>query len=346
MQDKIIPIILAADDNYARPLAVLAHSILLNLRPGYFADIKVLETRISEEHKKEIETEVAKFQNGQVQFINMSEKISGFELPPNPAQAAETYWTSEAYYRLFIEDIVHDHDKTIYLDTDMVVDGDISELYETDISGYLLGACRSSWLQWCVSTGHLSNGFSYRDYISNVLKLCDPMSYFSSGMMLLNIKEIKEFELKRKSLELLSKIYATVRFPDQCILNVVCDGRVKVLPFRWNFMSVGEDRREFLDEGWLRQWRPDSRRYYQSGEGDPRIIHYVTSKKPWKFPHCSLGRIWWRYARKCDFYNDIPHPHPPPHPHPCALTFALCASLIASAASCVKIIIAALAPVM
>jgi len=291
------------DDNYARPIAILAHSVLFNLRTGYFAEIIVLETNISEEHKEEIKAEVAKFKNGRVRFVDMSARVSSLVLPTR----IDNHFTKETYYRLFIEDIAEGYDKVICLDGDMVVDSDISELYETDISGYLFGATLNVWTQWCISSGDFSHGFNYKDYMVNTLGLRNPLGYFSAGMMVMDIRAMRDFRLRERTFGLLGEI-GTPKFADQCLLNVICEGRVKTLPYKWAFVSLGEGPNEFIHESWLRQWRPDSRQYYQSGEQDPRIIHYEGPRKPWKFPQRGFARLWWRYARKCDFYDDLPHP--------------------------------------
>ncbi|TKZ35798.1 hypothetical protein EZH24_03380 [Brachyspira catarrhinii] len=38
---------------------------------------------------------------------------------------------------------------------------------------------------------------------------------------------------------------------------------------------------------------------------NPKIIHYCDIYKPWKSPELELANIWWQYARKTSFYEDI-----------------------------------------
>ena len=50
------------------------------------------------------------------------------------------YYTKTTYFRLFIPDLYPQYDKVLYLDSDIVVLGDIAELYNTNIKGNLVAA--------------------------------------------------------------------------------------------------------------------------------------------------------------------------------------------------------------
>ena len=89
-----------------------------------------------------------------------------------------TKYTPYAMLRLLVDIVPNMPDKLLYLDIDMMVAGDISELYNMDISEYEYAAVKE----------YLGKFFVKWDYIN-------------SGMLLLNIKKIKEnntFEKARK----------------------------------------------------------------------------------------------------------------------------------------------------
>ena len=52
------------------------------------------------------------------------------------------YFTLTIFFRLFIADMFPEYDKGIYLDSDIVVPGDISELYNIDLGNNIIGASR------------------------------------------------------------------------------------------------------------------------------------------------------------------------------------------------------------
>ena len=99
-------------------------------------------------------------------------------------------------------------DKLIYLDTDILVPGDISRLFNIDISNYELAAVRDHNGQWFIGA-----------------------NYFNSGVLLMNMKKIKETKLLEKVKDMcLTKKMA---FPDQTALNKLATS-VLYLPRKFN----------------------------------------------------------------------------------------------------------------
>ena len=117
-------------------------------------------------------------------------------------------YTPFAFLRLFADKIKNLPDKIIYLDTDIMVNGNIKELFDTDISDYELGVVNDRY--GCVF-------------------ICP--KYFNSGMLLMNIKKIKESGLLEKVRNRCFK--KKMAFPDQSALNKYCKKRL-YLPRKFN----------------------------------------------------------------------------------------------------------------
>ena len=47
-----------------------------------------------------------------------------------------------------------------------------------------------------------------------------------------------------------------------------------------------------------------TKRIIEAGK-KPVIIHYTSSRKPWHSPKEDLAEIFWYYARRCPFYEEI-----------------------------------------
>nr|WP_208913881.1 glycosyltransferase family 8 protein [[Haemophilus] ducreyi] len=76
------------------------------------------------------------------------------------------------FFRYFISDFI-EQDKVIYLDADIVVNGSLTELYQTDISNYFLAAVKDI--------------ISEKIYVNNHI--------FNAGMLLINNKKWREHNI-------------------------------------------------------------------------------------------------------------------------------------------------------
>lgn len=92
------------------------------------------------------------------------------------------YCTPYTLLRLLADKVPEIPEKILYLDIDMMADGDISELYNTDISEYEYAAVKEKY----------GSVFIRPDYIN-------------AGMLLLNMNKIKETGLLEKARDLLKK---------------------------------------------------------------------------------------------------------------------------------------------
>ena len=95
----------------------------------------------------------------------------------------DAYCTPYTLLRLLADLVPNMPEKLLYLDIDMMVNGDISELYDTDITEYEYAAVKEKY----------GSVFIWPDYIN-------------AGMLLLNMKKIKKTGLLEKSRNLIKNI--------------------------------------------------------------------------------------------------------------------------------------------
>lgn len=91
------------------------------------------------------------------------------------------YLAKSAYHRLLIPDLITDN-KVLYLDSDIVVNGSIKDMYDIDLKNNYIGAVKVKFTKL-----HLKN-----NYIGNHHELLDlekGSAYFNSGVMLINNKK-------------------------------------------------------------------------------------------------------------------------------------------------------------
>ena len=127
MTKQTISLFFALDDNYCPYLSVALDSIMKNANKDYNYDAYVLATYLSQENKEILKARA--LDNFNIEFVDMNEKLEKI------ASMLHTrdYYSKTTYYRLFIPNMFPNLDKALYLDADIIVPGDISELYNIDL---------------------------------------------------------------------------------------------------------------------------------------------------------------------------------------------------------------------
>ena len=266
--NKGIPIFFAVDDGYIPFLAVTLQSLVDNSSSSNQYSIKILHTNVNEENKRKI----SKYQreNIDIEFVNLNcyvEKVKD-------KLFTRDYYTNATYFRLFIPELYPQYEKALYLDSDTVVLADIAELYNTDIGDNLVAAAQE---------GVIQNIKVYQDYVEKVVGVASYKKYFSAGVLLMNLNELRKHKFQEKILYLLSTVKYSV-IQDEDYLNRICKGRVKFVDSTWNKMPIDIDNVKIEDI---------------------KLIHFNYVYKPWHFDNVLYGEIFWEYAKKTEFINDI-----------------------------------------
>ena len=116
------------------------------------------------------------------------------------------------FARYYIPDFVIE-DKVFYLDSDLVVTGDLTDLFELDLGENYLGAARS-----CFGAG----------------------VGFNAGVLLINNKKWRSENIRQKLIELTEKEHENVGEGDQSILNILFQNSCYQLEDTYNF-QIGFD---------------------------------------------------------------------------------------------------------
>lgn len=128
----MMPIVFSADDNYLPYLAVTLESMLANAAGDNFYDIFIFYDKLSAEHRELLAEQAAKHPNAAITFFNVGRYINGEIL------YSRAHYSKEMYYRLLIPDLLGHYEKALYLDCDLLIEGDVGELWKQDVRGFLL----------------------------------------------------------------------------------------------------------------------------------------------------------------------------------------------------------------
>lgn len=253
------PLAIAFTPNYIVPAATMLKS-LLNASTGSFRIICLVTEEIPEEMLQLL------IKMGQtrltIECISLKGRLDGYYTDARYSEAAS--------FRLLLPELLPDYDKILYLDCDMIIRQDMGKLYrETELGKNCLAAVFEAPI----------------DSQANRIEAlgCTPGRYFNSGVLLMNLKLMREESVSEQLLKSCEKDY--MEFPDQDALNQVCQGRVLSLSPAYNSI------RTFF----LPQYKADFCKIYSERiwkvvqkEGN---IHY-TGGKPWDIFSVKFGE-WW-----------------------------------------------------
>lgn len=275
--NEIIHVVFITDENYALPTAVAVLSILKSKKLDSSYYIHIIGCEITEESKKIFEQlEVENFKI-EIQELSPQEYFSACEIE-------KLHVSTAALFKFNIANLFPDIDKIIYLDGDVLVRKDLSELNSIVLGDDYAAVVKDY------------KPMTYKPTQVEKLKVAHRF-YFNSGVMLLNLKKFREDDLFHKLLHY--RLHGINYFMDQDALNVVFQEKVKYLPFYYNVMSsvMGSFSNDVIAE------------YYDLPKSSTKldvnenavILHLCTKYKPWEYYNVPLADEWYEYFQLLPF---------------------------------------------
>ena len=290
VQLPVVPVVFAADDNYVPQLGTTIYSAMANASKDRHYDVVVLQRNIAWDKQERLRAFFQQFDNMTLRFINVDRLISGVNLTTNNAHISV-----ETYYRFLIQQVLPFYDKVLYLDSDIIINGDIAELYDTELGENLLAAVHDIDFLGNLNVKHGER----MDYAKQVLRMHDPYDYFQAGVLVLNTKAMREHYTLKQWLTYASN--PEYIYNDQDVLNAHCEGKVTFLDWSWNVMHDCAGRVSDV----FSLAPNDAYDAYMESRSHPKIIHYAGFIKPWTDLDCDFASIYWRYARETPFYERL-----------------------------------------
>ena len=261
-QSDTVAIALICDEKFVLPTAVAIQSLIGSKLPQSAYKVYVVASGVTEEQVQLLES---LGQPGcEVRCVLASSE--SFDEFRHTEQQTQSLVSITALLKFELANLLHEK-KVLYLDGDICVRGDLSELYGTNIENHYVAAVWDS-----------SNMYANREPIYCL------DDYFNSGIMLLNLRELRANNIPSKLIAQ-KRALADVTLMDQNVFNLVMTGHVCLLPIRYNYMCLNLSR----SQG---RWSMDvlNERYgtsYQSLDSigdDAVIVHFASRDKPWKIP--------------------------------------------------------------
>ncbi|MFT9424781.1 MAG: DUF4422 domain-containing protein [Acetobacter syzygii] len=290
---SVISIVASSDQAYLPHLATLIYSIFDSAQQTTFVDFIVLDGGISEIDKTILKKIPASYGGrGRITFVDMSKNFLDIKV--------HSYFTRSTFYRLVLPDILKDYQRVLFLDTDMVVISDLTELFATDTQGKAIAAVRDLAMASFVGEKAPSiieaNRVPAQHYISDYLGMGDAYKdYFQAGTILFNLDLMRERHYASKMMrDITQKKYW---FLDQDVLNKNLKGDVHFLDHQWNFLFIHKNNMPYLGAS--------DKALYEDSLKAPKILHFAGALKPWINDEHPLGFYYWVFARKTHRYETV-----------------------------------------
>lgn len=288
-----IPICFSVDNNYAKYFSVALQSIVENSSNENNYDMIVLAENISEKNQSLLLEQVNNRSNFNLRFVNILNYTKNL---PKDIFYTCAWYEKSTYYRFFIQDILKAFDKVLYLDSDIVVLDDVAKLYNIELEDNIAGVAKDIEMARYLNTSMKNRILAYHKKFG----INDSSKYFQAGVMLFNLRLMREQNIGQKLFEKLAEV-KTPQCVDQDILNMVCFDKLKYFDTAWNIEWILLARNHDL----AKELPQNIYAEFQESLKEPKIIHYCDSIKPWNEKDLPLANYFWQYAIKTPFYNAI-----------------------------------------
>lgn len=271
-----IPVVFNIDRNVITPFIVCVTSLLEHAGADTFYELFVLcnLAELDSDMQVELRRVVRDPDRVSLTFVDVQDAFAAaFEV---------RNITIASYYRLLIPDLFPSYERMIYADVDMIFRADLSDLYNRACARGELLAGVPEWNDFVKDEASAR----IKSYLQSIGS--DVQSYINGGFLVLNLGAMRREGIVARFMAHADKQYIC---QDQDIVNIVCRGRIELLPMRWNYT--------YSHYMWSYSGSGDYRNVYRTQiEEAERVgtIHY-SGPKPWK-EFCPRYDYWWSCYRR------------------------------------------------
>jgi lipopolysaccharide biosynthesis glycosyltransferase len=268
--------LVATSRAYFRYLTVMLTSLYLNHADCSVA-VYVLHTELLDEDIDLL--------TGQAASYGCTVHPVKVDLAPVKSLSTNRVMSHAAYLRMYAIDVLpREFDRILYMDADIIVRKPLTDLFSLDMDGYAVAACEDSGL----------NSVHYKTQLGIP---CE-QTYFNSGVMLMNLKEMRGDGI---TLEKLLEIAKTnnrrgICF-DQDILNLALGAKLLKIPEEQYNCSPSVFDQHYGESA-------------SHAKAFGSVIHYYQQdQRPWNVPvslkSSEIHDLWWHYAEKSPFDSQL-----------------------------------------
>lgn len=242
------------DDKYFHCTYIAITSLIDSKNPETFITINIFICNLSNLQRRLLEN----FNNIDIKINIVDIDISKYNCFKNVHHVTPT-----SLAKFDFAEILKDTGKTLYIDGDVIINKDLSELYNIDINKFYLAATRE-----------------YRAEMWKYQQLLGTKYYINSGVMLLNLKKMREDNLSNRFFEIKKTQPSSWLCQDQDVINYVCADKIMYLPPIYNY-TVGIIIQENYSIDEINNFYDTNYKNFQDLYNKSLIVHYAGNLKPW-----------------------------------------------------------------
>ncbi len=202
--------------------------------------------------------------------------------PTQYAQYDHPVFSLWANIRANLPQILKDVDRVLYLDTDVLVVGDLRPLFTLDLQGKYMAMVEQIFVR-------NRTDFTLPHYLT--------LPNYNAGVALMDLEQLRKIDFTQQFWEKLNQMYHQLSWPDQDVINILCKDHIYALPQTYNVTVYLLTR--------LVTYIPEYKEELQQCLWSPVIIHYAGCA-PWildrpKHPY---------HQRWIDFNKSLKDPAP------------------------------------
>lgn len=271
----IINLAMSFNTRYLKYAYVMLTSLLKNKNEDTTIRLFVLHSGLPFEDQKLVK-DLMEGDGNSVEFLLVNDDFFPPEMPTTDD------WSLEIYYRLLLPELLpEDIERILYIDSDVIINHPLDELYSTSFDGNLICACENF--------GDLNFG-EYRKKMFPQYNNED-FIYVNSGLLLMDIENLRRMSPYKEYISVTEQFDYHLEMPDMDLLNYVHAGQIKVLEkYKYQLFAM-----QSYGEG-IR---------FEQAKQCP-IVHYA-GHKPWQGGgiHFDIEKIWWDYAKQTPFFTEL-----------------------------------------
>lgn len=262
-----LPIVFAADGNFSIPLAIAVESLLRNAHPNTLYDIHILDDGVLLFAKQHIDSLRVQY-NFHITYHPVAALLEG--LPTTH------YFPRVSFARFLIPDLLPETcgSRIFYSDADVLIQDDLSPLFEMDMAGFPLAAIQEMAVLAENGQRHLKR------WAKRFSLPIDEAVYCNSGNLLFDREKWSRMSLGQSILKMAgTEAGSGTQMPDQDIMNAVCQGHIALMPLRYcvipMYASIYTEQNHSNEFSKPCRYGPQE---MQQAACHPAIIHFAGQK--------------------------------------------------------------------
>lgn len=258
------------DDKYMQHACVMLQS--LNAHLSVKVTVHCIFNNLDSKNQKLLTRHFAK-SNIELNFVAFDNSV----LPDLPIKQND-HVSPAAFFRIWLPHLLPHINKVLFLDSDIIITGNIMPLLDLNINDYAIAAVCDSM------TNEKKAGLGIRN----------DSHYFNSGVMVMNLDYFRKHQLTQKLSEFITQYPHLCEFWDQDAFNAIMAGNFYRLDYKYNVQSFIFQTDDESHPGIIEQ---------------AAVIHFTGAgmNKPWFFHNKHpYKRLYYHYLVKTPFASYLP----------------------------------------